>query len=58
MRKIKLKAGDNVVLKANWIIIYKLIKITKDGINAICMNFRGEEKMIPLFNLEKYYLPA
>ena len=55
MKYKKLKQGDFVVLKTNWVIIYQLLKVTRDGLHAICINFLGEKKEIPVFYLEKYY---
>lgn len=54
MIRKKFKQGDFVVLKTSWIIIYKLVKVTRDGLYALCINFLGEEKEIPVYNLEKY----
>lgn len=54
MAKKKLNSGDLVVLKTSRMIVYKLIRLTKDGMNALCLNFRGEQKTISIFNLEKF----
>ncbi|MGC4034711.1 MAG: hypothetical protein QM764_02030 [Chitinophagaceae bacterium] len=56
MEQSKLNSGDLVVLKTNQLIIYKLIRLTKSGLNAVCMNFKGEQKIFPTFNLKKLNL--
>jgi len=52
----KLNSGDLVVLKKNQLIIYTLIRLTKNGLHALCINFRGEQKDFPVFTLQKFNL--